>query len=139
MELKAIFIKISLLFFLFGCTNHNIYEKVEDKSFVGKLQKFTILASSPELLKLSKSAIKDTNIHISKSPYTIVVESSAYPAHCNNPLNISSESRFDGYVKITIKKAFHKIYTIQADFYDDVNEDIIVELLQKMKKDMKIK
>ncbi len=139
MELKATFIKISLLFFLLGCTNHNIYKNIEDKSFVGKLHKFTILASSPKLLSLSKEAIKDTNIHLSNSPYTIVVESSKYPAHCNNPLNISNEARFDGYVKITLKKAFHKIYTIQADFYNDIDEDIIVELLKQMKEDMKIK
>ncbi len=139
MGLRDIFIKISLFFLLLGCTNHNIYKSIEDKALVGKIQSFSLMATSPNLLKLSHKAIKQTDIKLSNSPYTIMIESSSYPSHCNNPLNISNEARFDGYVKITIKKAFHKIYTIQADFYDDVNKEIIVELLEQMKKDMKIK
>ncbi len=133
--------RLQLLFlvtFLNSCTNHNIYKNIEDKSYIGKIHTFRLLTTSPDLLELSKKAIKDTNIKLSKSPYTIIIESSKYPSHCNNPLNISNEARFDGYIKITLKKGFHKIYTIQADFYDDIDKKLIQNLLNQMQKDLKI-
>ncbi len=133
--------RLQLLFlvtFLNSCTNHNIYKNIEDKSYIGKLHSFHLMATSSSLFKLSKEAIKDTNIKLSKSPYTIIIESSKYPSHCNNPLNISNEARFDGYIKITLKKGFHQIYTIQADFYDNIDKKLIQNLLKQMQKDLKI-
>ena len=133
-----VFVSLIIIFIFTNCTNHNIYKNIEDKAYIGKIHYFNLIATSPSLLELSKEAIKDTNIKVSKSFYTLMIESSKYPSHCNNPLNISNEARFDGYVKITLKKGFHKIYTIQADFYDNVNKDIIKQLLEQMAKDMKI-
>ena len=137
MKIIRLFFVFSLLFFL-ACSNNNIYKTIKDKSYIGKIHSFNLMATSQPLLKLSKKAIKNTTIKLSSSPFTILVESSKYPSHCNNPLNISNEARFDGYIKITLKKGFHQIYTIQADFYDEINEDIITLLLKKMQKDMKI-
>jgi len=124
---------------IISCSEDKTFKHIEDKSEIGKLHSFSLVASDKSLLDLAKKAAKDADISISNSPYTIVVESSKYPQHCNNPLTPAYEATYDGYVKITIKKAFKKIYFIQRDFHDDVNKDIIEDLLEIMKKDLKIK
>jgi len=134
--LKNIFL-ISLLLLL-GCSNDKTFKGIFNKKDIGKLHTFELIATDTKLLKLSKDAAKEANIRIGKSPYTIVVESSKYPQHCNNPLTPAYEASYDGYVKITLKKAFSKIYFIQRDFHDDVDEGTIEDLFEIMKKDMKI-
>ena len=135
---KFFFILSFIILFFANCTNHNIYKKIEDKSLIGKVHKFNIISPSKRLLEISKNAAKEIDIILSDSPYTILIESSKYPSHCNNPLNISNEARFDGYIKITLKRGFHKIYTIQADFYNDIDKNLIKSLLKQMQNDLKI-
>ncbi len=127
-----------MIVFLTGCSNDKTFKGIQDKSEVGKLHSFTLLATDKNLLKLAKKAAKEADINLSNSPCTIVVESSKYPQHCNNPLTPAYEASYDGYVKITVKKAFKKIYFIQRDFHDDVTEGTIEDLFEIMKKDLKI-
>ena len=135
--LKSILL-LSILFF-FGCSKDKTFKRVLVKEEVGKLHSFTLLATDKKLKLLALKAVKEVDIRLSKSPYTIVVESSKYPQHCNNPLTPAYEASYDGYIKITVKKAFKKIYFIQRDFHDDVTKDTIKNLLKLMKDDLKIK
>jgi len=127
-----------MILLLLGCSEDKTFKRVEDKSVVGKLHSFTILASNKKLLKMAKEASKEANINITPSPYSIVVESSKYPQHCNNPLTPAYEASYDGYVKLTVKKGFKKIYFIQRDFHDDVTQGILEDLLEILKKDLKV-
>jgi len=135
--LKTIFLSLLLLFL--GCSEDKTFKRVLEKEEVGKLHFFTLLATNKKLKLLALKAAKEADIKLSKSPYTIVVESSKYPQHCNNPLTPAYEASYDGYVKITVKKAFKKIYFIQRDFHDDVTKEIIEDLFEIMKDDLKIK
>lgn len=131
-------ISVFFILLLFGCSNDKTFKQIEQKSEVGKLHSFNLVATDKKLLSLAKEAAKEADITISSSPYTIVVESSKYPQHCNNPLTPAYEATYDGYVKITLKKAFKEIYFIQRDFHDDVTEGTIEDLFEIMKKDLKI-
>jgi len=128
-----------LLLLLFGCSEDKTFKRVLEKEEVGKLHFFTLLATDKNLKLLAIKAAKEADIKLSKSPYTIVVESSKYPQHCNNPLTPAYEASYDGYVRITVKKAFKKIYFIQRDFHDDITKETIEDLFETMKDDLKIK
>ena len=129
----------SLLLLIFGCSKDKTFKRVLQKEEVGKFHFFTLLATDKNLKLLTLKAAKEADIKLSKSPYTIVVESSKYPQHCNNPLTPAYEASYDGYVRITVKKAFKKIYFIQRDFHNDVTKEIIEDLFEIMKDDLKIK
>ena len=128
-----------MLLLLFGCSEDKTFKRVLEKDEVGKLHFFTLLATDKKLKLLAIKAAKEADIKLSKSPYTIVVESSKYPQHCNNPLTPAYEASYDGYVRITVKKAFKKIYFIQRDFHDDITKETIEDLFETMKDDLKIK
>jgi len=133
---KSLFVFFILL--LFGCSDDKTFKQIKERSEVGKLHSFKLIATDKSLYNLAKKAAKDSNLKLTSSPYTIVVESSKYPQHCNNPLTPAYEASYDGYVKITLKKAFKEIYFIQRDFHDDITEDTIEDLFKIMKSDLKI-
>lgn len=133
------FFLVFLLFFLVSCTKDNTFKMFSNKSEVGKLHSFNLVVTDKSILNIAKKALKEEDIKIQKSPYTMIIESSKYPSHCNNPLTPAYEATYDGYIRISVKKAFNDIYFIQRDFHGDVTQSLIEDLLEELKEDLKYK
>jgi len=132
-------ISVLILIFLLGCEDKT-YKQIYDKSKIGsKINNISLSNIDKNLRKMALRSLKDEGFGIkTQSPYSIYIESRRYSHHCNNPNTIAYDATYDGFVKLTLFYKMKKIYSIQRDYHGKLDEGIITDLLEQMKRDLKI-
>jgi len=132
-------ISVLILILLFGCEDKT-YKQIYDKSKIySKIKDISLSNIDKNLREMALISLKGKGFVIkTNSPYSIYIESRKYSHHCNNPNTIAYDATYDGFVKLTLSYKMKKIYSIQKDYHGKLDEDVIADLLEQMKKDLKL-
>lgn len=130
-----------LLFILiFTACQDRTYTRIYQKDAVDMNISTMSLSESNQTIKtnvtlaLEKSGFKV----ISGSPYALEIEGTRYSHKCNNPNTSTYDATYDGFIKLTLLKNMKRIYMCQKDYHGKLDEHIMIELLTKMKQDLKL-
>ena len=134
--MRKILILIIPFLLLLSCKN--MYSKVFDKEEVGKIYCLQVEGNDMFLNSKIISLLKEENIQIKKDcPYKLETYWLKL-SQCNNPKGKSIGADFDGYVRFSIYKGNKLVYRCQEDYKGEFGDYIIKDLINQMKKDMKI-
>ena len=131
--------KYLLLFILIfsGCED-KIVSQIYDKNVVGKnITNISLSETNTTLREMISMALKNSNFHlVSGSPYVLEFDTRVYSHKCNNPNSSAYDRTYDGFVQLRLLKNFKRIYICQKDYHGEFSQEVIEELLERMKRDL---
>jgi hypothetical protein len=124
---------------LLGCEDKT-FTHVYDKQVVGKkISSIAVSESNISIKNMAIKALKSQGFDVKVgSIYVIEIEGSRYPKKCNNPNTSTYDATYDGFIKLTLLKQMKPLYMCQQDYHGRLNTNIIADLVEKMKEELKL-